>query len=78
MADLAADDCTRCDQKVLQLGYKKLTYHVTHAVIFLRILMQRQYIFSTFVLSCLCPENRIFCFDSQTMPSQRSLVIHHL
>ena len=25
---------TRGDQKVLQLGYKKLTYYITHAVIF--------------------------------------------
>jgi len=25
---------TKGDQKVLQLGYKKLTYYMTHAVIF--------------------------------------------
>ena len=35
------------DQKVLQLGYKKLTYHITHAVIFWHILVQHQCIFST-------------------------------
>ena len=69
---------TKGDQKVLQLGYKKLTYHITHAVIFWHILMQYQCMFSIFVLSCLCPENRILCFDSQTMPSQRSSVIHRL
>ena len=66
---------TRGDQKVLQLGYKKLTYYITHAVIFWHILLQHQWIYSTFVLSCLCPENTIFYFDSQTMPSQRSSVI---
>ena len=31
--------------------------------------------FSTFLLSCSCSENRIFCFDSQNIPRQRSLVI---
>jgi len=31
---------TRGDQKVLQLGYKTLTHYITHAVIFLYILMQ--------------------------------------
>jgi len=64
-------DClfnTKGDQRVLQLGYKKLTYYITHAVIFWHILMQLQCIFSTFVLSCLCPKNRISWFDSQTMP----------
>jgi len=45
---------------------------------FWHILMQHQWIFSTFVLSCLCPVNGIFCLDSQTMPSQRSSVIHRL
>ena len=53
---------TRGDQKVLQLGYKTLTYYITHAVIFWHILMQHQCIFSTFVLRCLCLENRIFLF----------------
>ena len=69
---------TRGDQKVSQLGYKKLT---CYAVVFCHILMQHQRIFSTFVLCCLCPEfpeNSIFCLDSQTMPSQRSSVIHRL
>ena len=33
---------TRDDQKVLQLGYKKLTYYITHAVISWHILMQHQ------------------------------------
>ena len=69
---------TRGDRKVLQLGYKKLTYYIANAVIFWHIVLQHQCIFSTFVLlSCLCPENRIFCFDSQTMPSRRSSMIHN-
>jgi len=54
--------------KVLQLGYKKLPYYITHAVIFWHILMQHHCIFSTFVITCLCLDNGIFCFDSQTMP----------
>ena len=68
---LQKSDCvfnTKGDQRVLQLGYKKLTYYITHAVIFWHILMQLQCIFSTFVLSCLCPKNSISWFDSQTMP----------
>jgi len=56
----------------LAIGY------TTHAVVFWHILMQHQCIFSTFVLSCLCPENSIFCIHSQIMPSQQSSVIHRL
>ena len=50
------------DQKVLQLGYKKLTYHITHrpTVSFRHILLLHQYILKTFLLSCLCIENIFF------------------
>ena len=52
---------TRGDQKFLQLVYKKLT--LDHILChFWHILLQHQCIFSTFLLSCFCPENRIFCF----------------
>jgi len=44
---------TRGDHKVLQLGYKKLTYYITHTVIFWHILLQNLSIFSSFLLSCL-------------------------
>jgi len=92
--------CARSDQQVLQLRYKKLTYSITHAVIFSsfhatsevttlwRYIKSVYYyyyyyyyyqcILSTFVLSCLCPESRIFCFESQTTSLQRSLVIRRL
>ena len=54
--------------KVLQLGYEKVIYYITHDVIFLTYSYatpNHQCIFSTFALSCLCPENRILCFDSK-------------
>jgi len=70
---------TRGNQQVLQLCYKKLTcYIIIYSVIFQHTLLQHRCIFSTFLLGCLCLENRIFCFESQTMPQQRSSVIHRL
>jgi len=60
----ATEENKKGDQKVLQLGYKKLTYYVIYTVIFRHMLLQHQCIFSTFLLSCLCAENRFFCFDS--------------
>jgi len=44
------------------LAIKKLTYCITYTVIFQHILLQHQCIFTTFLLSCLCPENVNFLF----------------
>jgi len=51
------------DQKVLQLAYRKLTYHIIYTVIFRHSPATSTH-FPTFLLICLCPENRILCFDS--------------
>jgi len=43
----------RGDQKVLQLGYKTLTYYVTHAVIFLDIFLCNINAYFHFLLSAV-------------------------
>jgi len=69
---------TRGDQKALQLGYKKVNILYSHMLSFLTYSFATLMHIFNFFLSCLWPGNRIFCFDSQTMPSHRSLVIHRL
>ena len=44
----ATEENTKGDQKVLQLGYKKLTYYVIYTVIFRHMLLQHQCIFQLF------------------------------
>jgi len=69
---------TRGDQKLLQLGYKRLTYYIIHTLIFRHILLQHQCIFSS-TSQLFMPWKLIFRFDSHSTAITRdsSSVNHH-
>jgi len=69
----------RGDQKVLQLGYKKLTNYITHAGIFFDIFSCNINAYLQLLFSAAYAMKIVFfSLLTQIMPPQRSSVIHRL